>query len=328
MNCDQVFDVLTQGPFPRGRADDSQVEAHLAGCDECRRLALALRPAVTLFHETLSEDEAACLPGYWGDLLEGAPAAAPQRAASAGCDSARHTEVFAAGVDPASSNAPPSSSEHAAPEEPLYADQRAALPARDAAAGRPGIGVRAGRKRLLRRTLAAVCLAAAGGAAFLPTTPSSENGKGPLASRPPRFTAPAPRVVEGDLLWAAAGVPNCAATTPSEGFAFVDVPADGPGAPLAAAAWRPQTVAFQGPRAAIRVAQPPRAVIFAALSGPSAASPVVHPGRPRDAALLALYCCTHCHKESSPALLTAAAPVAAANVERAQACLLCHDSEP
>lgn len=321
MNCDQVFDVLTQGPFPRGRADDSQVEAHLAGCDECRRLALALRPAVTLFHETLSENEAACLPGYWGDLLEGQPAASPRRAASAGCDSALRADLFAAGAaEPASSR------EHASSEASTHADPRATAEG-NAAAGRLGIGVRAGRRRLLRRTLAAVCLAAAGGAAFLPTTPSGENGKPQLASRTPRFTAPAPRVVEGDLLWAAAGVPSCAATAPSEGFAFVDVPADGPGPPLAAAAWRPQTVAFQGMRAPARLAQPPRAVIFAALAGPRS-SPAVHPGPQRDAALLALYCCTHCHKESSPALHMASAPAPAANVERAQACLLCHDSEP
>ncbi len=66
MNCDQVFDVLTRGPFPSGAQDDDHVEAHLACCTECRRLAVALRPAVELFQEAMNADDGLGLPGYRG----------------------------------------------------------------------------------------------------------------------------------------------------------------------------------------------------------------------------------------------------------------------
>lgn len=65
MNCDQVFDVLTRGPFPTGHESDASVERHLACCHECRELADALQPAVNLFHEALAADEPN-LPGYRG----------------------------------------------------------------------------------------------------------------------------------------------------------------------------------------------------------------------------------------------------------------------
>ena len=65
MNCDDVFDVLTRGPFPSGDSTDGAVEEHLAGCHDCRQLAEALRPAVELLHESLS-DEQLTLPGYQG----------------------------------------------------------------------------------------------------------------------------------------------------------------------------------------------------------------------------------------------------------------------
>lgn len=72
MNCDDVFDVLTRGPFPSGDARcDVQVEAHLEKCDDCRRLAQALEPAIELFHEALGDDECSALPGYWGDRMGG-----------------------------------------------------------------------------------------------------------------------------------------------------------------------------------------------------------------------------------------------------------------
>jgi hypothetical protein len=69
MNCDQVFDILTRGPFPAGEPTDDAVEWHLEGCDECRRLAEALRPAVELLHEAIIDDEAESLPGYSGRLV-------------------------------------------------------------------------------------------------------------------------------------------------------------------------------------------------------------------------------------------------------------------
>ncbi|MDA1049872.1 MAG: hypothetical protein O3C40_05265 [Planctomycetota bacterium] len=66
--CDDVFDVLTREPFPSGGDDDELVESHLAVCHECRQLAEAFRPAVGLFHESMSvglDDE---LPSYCGRL--------------------------------------------------------------------------------------------------------------------------------------------------------------------------------------------------------------------------------------------------------------------
>ena len=68
VNCDDVFDILTRGPFPAGREDDSAVELHLAGCHDCRRLADALRPAVALFHEVLVDHDGEQLPEYRGSL--------------------------------------------------------------------------------------------------------------------------------------------------------------------------------------------------------------------------------------------------------------------
>lgn len=65
MNCDQVFDILTRGPFPTGGASDADVETHLSGCDECRQLAEALRPALELFQEAVGPEESRDLPGYW-----------------------------------------------------------------------------------------------------------------------------------------------------------------------------------------------------------------------------------------------------------------------
>jgi hypothetical protein len=68
MNCDQVFDVLTRGPFPTGTSCDEPVEAHLNECPECRRLAEALRPALELFQETVDPEESRDLPGYWSGI--------------------------------------------------------------------------------------------------------------------------------------------------------------------------------------------------------------------------------------------------------------------
>ena len=70
MNCDQVFDVLTRGPFPSGSSDDADVELHLAACHDCRQLADALRPAIGMFHEAVPHDEYDDLPGYRGSLRE------------------------------------------------------------------------------------------------------------------------------------------------------------------------------------------------------------------------------------------------------------------
>jgi len=72
MNCDQVFDILTRGPFPTGAADDADVEHHLTACHDCRQLAEALRPAVELLHEAIEADECNQLPGYHGSLARAA----------------------------------------------------------------------------------------------------------------------------------------------------------------------------------------------------------------------------------------------------------------
>lgn len=68
VNCDQVFDVLTRGPFPTGDASDEAVEQHLRACHDCRRLAEALRPAVALLHEAVGSEQALSLPEYQGTL--------------------------------------------------------------------------------------------------------------------------------------------------------------------------------------------------------------------------------------------------------------------
>lgn len=67
MNCDQVFNVLTRGPFPSGAPEDAEVQGHLDGCLDCWRIAEALRPAEHLFQEAIPPSEARDLPGYWGD---------------------------------------------------------------------------------------------------------------------------------------------------------------------------------------------------------------------------------------------------------------------
>jgi hypothetical protein len=65
--CDEVFDILTRGPFPTGAPSDGIVESHLTQCDGCRQLAEALRPAVELFQEAVTPEESRTLPAYWGE---------------------------------------------------------------------------------------------------------------------------------------------------------------------------------------------------------------------------------------------------------------------
>lgn len=80
--CDEVFDILTREPFPSGGAEDDFVESHLAVCYECRQLAEAFRPAVGLFHESMSTGSDDELPMYCGRLLPIVDALShPQRAA-------------------------------------------------------------------------------------------------------------------------------------------------------------------------------------------------------------------------------------------------------
>ncbi len=67
MDCDQVFMILTRGPFPTGEPWDEQVETHLETCGDCWRLAEALRPALEVFQEAVPPAESRDLPGYWGD---------------------------------------------------------------------------------------------------------------------------------------------------------------------------------------------------------------------------------------------------------------------
>jgi hypothetical protein len=67
MNCEDVFVILTRGPFPSGARSDAAVEAHLQVCPDCQRLAAALRPNERGPHDA---DESHALPGYWGNSLE------------------------------------------------------------------------------------------------------------------------------------------------------------------------------------------------------------------------------------------------------------------
>ena len=80
MNCNQVFNILTRGPFPTGEPTDGAVEIHLATCSSCRRLAEALRPALEVFQEAVAPEECGSLPGYWGEL---APAAGDRNVSTA-----------------------------------------------------------------------------------------------------------------------------------------------------------------------------------------------------------------------------------------------------
>jgi hypothetical protein len=70
MRCDDVFEILTSGPFPNGAASDEAVELHLECCHECRRFAEALRP---LGDVALDSD----LPTYDGRLMRSAASDEP-----------------------------------------------------------------------------------------------------------------------------------------------------------------------------------------------------------------------------------------------------------
>jgi hypothetical protein len=76
MDCDQVFMILTRGPFPTGESWDEQVETHLERCADCWRLAEALRPALEVFQEAVPPSEGRDLPGYWGDARPSSSAVA------------------------------------------------------------------------------------------------------------------------------------------------------------------------------------------------------------------------------------------------------------
>lgn len=65
--CDEVFEILTRGPFPTGAPSDGIVESHLKQCAGCRELAEALRPAVELFQEAVTPEESRTLPSYLGE---------------------------------------------------------------------------------------------------------------------------------------------------------------------------------------------------------------------------------------------------------------------
>lgn len=67
IQCDEVFEILTRGPFPTGAPSDGIVESHLTHCESCRQLAEALRPAVELFQEAIAPEESRSLPSYWGE---------------------------------------------------------------------------------------------------------------------------------------------------------------------------------------------------------------------------------------------------------------------
>lgn len=66
IHCDEVFDILTRGPFPTGAPSDGIVESHLNQCDACRQLAEALRPAIELMQEAIGPEESSNLPRYGG----------------------------------------------------------------------------------------------------------------------------------------------------------------------------------------------------------------------------------------------------------------------
>jgi hypothetical protein len=77
MDCDQVFMILTRGPFPTGEPTDEYVEDHLEACGDCWRLAEALRPAHEVFQEAVPPYEGRDLPGYWGDARPASSSVSP-----------------------------------------------------------------------------------------------------------------------------------------------------------------------------------------------------------------------------------------------------------
>ena len=63
MRCDDVFEILTSGPFPNGSSTDEAVEQHLCACHECRSFAEAMRPIASIATES-------DLPTYNGRIGE------------------------------------------------------------------------------------------------------------------------------------------------------------------------------------------------------------------------------------------------------------------
>lgn len=99
MDCDQVFMILTRGPFPTGELWDEDVEAHLETCGDCWRLAEALRPALEVYQEAVPPAESRDLPGYWGDARPAAVVSQLARATTrlaASADVRRATQTFIA----------------------------------------------------------------------------------------------------------------------------------------------------------------------------------------------------------------------------------------
>ena len=95
LNCDQVFDRLTCGPFPGGGPDDGAVELHLGACHECRQLAEALRPAVDLFHAAADPSSLPVYRGRLPALLDAAaPALGPIRDATGGGPRPSHEQRY------------------------------------------------------------------------------------------------------------------------------------------------------------------------------------------------------------------------------------------
>jgi hypothetical protein len=84
LDCDDVFDRLTRGPFPSGAPDDDAVESHLRTCHECRELAEALRPAVKLMHEAYADKDECDLPAYTGGVTPACPPSRPAVSPSLG----------------------------------------------------------------------------------------------------------------------------------------------------------------------------------------------------------------------------------------------------
>ncbi|MBA2114772.1 hypothetical protein [Bremerella alba] len=68
--CDDVFDVLTRGPFPTGQHEtDMPIQRHLTVCHSCRDLAEALRPATDLLGngQAAAAEEDFALPVFLAD---------------------------------------------------------------------------------------------------------------------------------------------------------------------------------------------------------------------------------------------------------------------
>lgn len=301
MNCDDIFEILTEGPFPRGTASDALVEMHLLECPSCQRLAQALQPALELLHESLSGPESNELPEYWGSLfLEEVCQAAPvdEPSSEPGSDQGREARFTYSPASRSDIWAIPAQSPEAARPHPLLTS--AGMPAEAAPSTLPSVAMPAKRasaneinaaptprSRWLWYSLVGSIAAAVLVAITWVPSPWVE---------PPHRPTPSPALTAGvPAPWNQFGVT----------MACFDAASALPSIPAA-----PQSASTTVPSSTTATA-----------STAASASPVPH--RMATATARGMACCTQCHAAGKPA--TAKQPSIAMLT---QSCLVCHVAMP